>query len=99
MTRAEKYDKIIIGVITGFLLPFIIGLIFYLFSHGNRSLSEYISRIIYADIITHAITLCVFPNIILFLIFNRLDMLRTSRGVLGITFFWAVIVFGVKFLR
>jgi hypothetical protein len=39
----------------------------------------------------------VFPNIIIFLIFNRLDMLRAARGVLAVTIIWAVIVFGVKF--
>ena len=97
MTRSEKYDKIITGAVTGFLFPFIIGLIIYLFSPGNRSLPEYIHRIIHANIVTHAITLCVFPNIFFFLFFNRLDMLLASRGILGITFFWALIVFGVKF--
>jgi amino acid permease len=98
MTRTEKYDKIHIGVLSGFLAPLIIGLLVYLFSTGNRSLTEYIQRIVHAEIITHIISLCVFPNIFLFLIFNRLDMLRATRGVLGITIFWAVIVFAVKFL-
>lgn len=98
MTRAEKYDKILAGALSGFLLPFLVGLAVFLFSTANQSLSEYIRRIINADILTHAISLCVFPNIVIFLIFNRLDMLRAARGVLGITFFWAVLVFAVKFL-
>ena len=98
MNRTEKYDKISIGAVTGFLVPIIIGVIVYLFSTGNRSFGEYIKRIIDADILTHVISLCVFPNIFLFLIFNRLDMLRATRGVLGITIFWAVLVFAVKFL-
>jgi hypothetical protein len=98
MTRTEKYDKIFIGVVTGFLAPIIIGLTVYLVSTGNRSLGEYIKRIVDADILTHAISLCVFPNIFLFLIYNRLDMLRATRGVLGITFLWAILVFAVKFL-
>lgn len=98
MTRTEKYDKLLPGVIAGFLVPILIGLIVYLFSTGNRSLGEYIKRIVDADIITHIISLCVFPNIFLFLIFIRLDMLRAARGVLGITIFWAVLVFAIKFL-
>jgi len=40
----------------------------------------------------------VFPNIFLFLLFIRFDMLKSARGVLGITIFWAVLVFAVKFL-
>jgi hypothetical protein len=98
MTRAEKYDKILTGALSGLLLPFLVGLAVFIFSTANQSLTEYIRKVIDADILTHAISLCVFPNIAIFLIFNRLDMLRAARGVLGITFFWAVLVFAVKFL-
>jgi hypothetical protein len=99
MTFSEKYDKVITGVISGLMLPFIIGFIIFLFSHGGQNLSAYLTRIAESSIITHAISLCVFPNIFIFLIFNRFDMLRASRGVLAITLVWAIIVFGVKFLR
>ena len=98
MTRTEKYDKVYIGAAAGFIAPVIIGLLVYLFSTGDRTIGEYFRRIIFADILTHVISLCVFPNIFLFLIFNRLDMLRATRGVLGITILWAVLVFAVKFL-
>jgi hypothetical protein len=98
MTWTEKYDKVYLGAVAGFIIPILIVLVVYLFSTGNRSLVEYFQRIIAADILTHIISLCVFPNIFLFLIFNRLDMLRATKGVLGITIFWAVLVFAVKFL-
>jgi len=98
MSRSEKYDRIFLGAATGFFAPLLIALIVYLLSKEDKSLLEYFRRIVYADILTHIISLCVFPNIFLFLIFNRLDMLQASRGVLGITLFWAIIVFSVKFL-
>jgi hypothetical protein len=98
MKFSEKFDKVQTGILLGFLFPFIIGLAIYLFSSGHTSLHSYLSRIADSNIVTHAITLCVFPNIFIFLIFNRFDMLRAARGVLAITIFWAVIVFGVKFL-
>ena len=98
MIVAGKYDKIVVGAVAGFLLPVIISLLFFLFSSGDRSLVEYFSRVVRANILTHVISLSVFSNIVLFLIFNRLDMLRATRGVLGITIFWAVVVFAVKFL-
>jgi hypothetical protein len=98
MTFTERNDKLLTGLISGFVLPFIVGVIIFLFSADNLSLRSYLIRISDSNIITHSITLCVFPNVLIFLIFNRLDMLRASRGVLGITIFWAVIVFGVKFL-
>jgi hypothetical protein len=94
----EKYDKVLTGLISGLIFPFIVGIIIYCFSSGHLSLHDYLARIAEKDIITHSITLCVFPNIIIFLIFNRFDMLRSTKGVLAITIVWAVIVFGVKFL-
>lgn len=94
----EKFDKILTGLISGFVLPFLSGLVIFIFSSDHQSLHSYLARIVDSNIITHAISLCVFPNIIIFLIFSRFDMLKAARGVLGITIFWAVIVFGVKFL-
>lgn len=99
MTFSVKYDKVLTGLISGLVLPFIIGLFIYLFSSGHNSMHSYLTRIADSNIITHSISLCVFPNIIIFLIFNRFDMLRASRGVLAITIVWAIIVFGIKFLR
>jgi hypothetical protein len=98
MTRAEKYDKMLTGLISGFVFPIIVGLIIFVFTAHGKSIPDYLDRIAYANIMTHAITLCVFPNIFIFLLFNRFDMLRASRGVLAITIAWAVTVFIVKFI-
>jgi len=97
MTIPEKYDKIVTGLICGLGLPFIFGTIIYLFSNDHLSLHSYLTRIAESNIVTHSITLCVFPNIFIFLIFNRFDMLRAARGMVAITIVWALIVFGIKF--
>jgi len=98
MKLTEKYDKVLIGLISGFLFPILTGLIIFLFSSGSQSLRAYLIRIADSDIITQTITLCVFSNILIFLLFNRYDMLRATRGVLAITIVWAVVVFGLKIL-
>lgn len=98
MTFAEKYNKVITGLISGLVLPFIVGLVIFVFTHNNKTLHTYLVEIADSHIITHAITLCVFPNILIFLICNRYDMLNASKGVLAITIVWAIIVFGFKFL-
>jgi hypothetical protein len=97
MNLTGKFDKTIAGFLAGLILPFLVGIIFFLFSHSHLSLHSYIDRIVETHIITHSITLCVFPNVIIFLLFNRLDMLKATKGVLAVTIIWAVIVFGVKF--
>ena len=98
MKFSERFDKVIIGLISGLALPFIVGLTIYAFSSGHQSIAAYLHRIADRDIVTHAISLCVFPNIVIFFIFNQADMLRATKGVLAMTIVWAVIVFGVKLL-
>jgi hypothetical protein len=98
MTLSQKFDKVLTGFITGLIFPCIIGLIIYFFSHGQQNFLSYLSRVANSNIIIHSITLYVFPNILFFLLFNQLDMLRASRGVLTITIVWAVAVFAIKFL-
>ena len=97
MTLPEKYDRFVTGLVSGLLFPFIIGLVIFLFSSGEMSLASYLYRLKESKIITHSITLCVFPNIFIFLLFNRFDMLRATKGTLAITIVWAIIVFAVKF--
>jgi hypothetical protein len=98
MTIPEKYDKVPTGLISGFVLPFLVALITFLLAKGHPSLHTWMRKISEASIITHIITLCVFPNVLIFLLFNHFDMLKASKGVLGITIFWAVIVFAIYFL-
>jgi hypothetical protein len=96
MKFVEKYDKLITGLVSGILFPAIVGLVIFAFTSHGRSLLSYLQRVSDGNIVTHAITLCVFPNVIIFLLFNRFDMLRATRGVLAITIVWAAIVFALK---
>jgi hypothetical protein len=98
MRFTEKFNTFPAGFISGFLLPVITGIIIYFFSSGQLSVNAYVARIIETNVVTHSISICVFTNIIIFLIFNRFDMLRAAKGVLAITIVWAVIVFGIKIL-
>lgn len=96
MKSPEQYDRMSTGILGGLLLPLVTGLVIYLFTAHDRTIIEYLDRIVRARILTHAITLCVFPNVLIFLLFNRYDMLRASRGVLAITIVWAISVFIIK---
>lgn len=98
MTFRENADNLVSGVVSGLALPLLTGLIIYLFTSDGLSLHSYLVKISDTNIVTHAITLCVFPNVVIFLIYNRFDMLRACRGVLAITIIWAILVFAIKFL-
>ncbi len=98
MIFTEKFNNFPAGFISGLFLPVITGFIIYLFAPGQLSINAYVARIIETNVLTHSISICVFTNIIIFLIFNRFDMLRAVKGVLAVTIIWAVIVFGIKIL-
>jgi hypothetical protein len=96
MNISEKFDKLITGIVSGAVFPAIIGLIIFAFTAHGKSLNAYLERISSSNIIIHAITLCVFPNLLIFLLFTQFDMLRAARGVLYVTVAYAMIVFLLK---
>jgi hypothetical protein len=98
MKFTEKYDKMSAGILSGLIFPLITGFLIFLFSAHGKTLIQYLERLADANIVTHAITLCVFPNVVIFLLFNRYDMLKAARGVLAITIVWAISVFIIKFI-
>jgi hypothetical protein len=97
MTIAEKFDKLATGIVSGFLLPVIVLFLSFLFAKGDPGFSSWLNRIMQPDVFTHIVSFCVFPNVLIFLLFNHFDMLRATRGVLAATIAWAVLVFAVKF--
>lgn len=96
MSLQEKYNKPLTGVIAGVVLPAISGLLFYFATSHGLSIADYYRKTVTIGNITQIMSVAVFTNIIIFLIFNRFDMLNASKGVLGITIVWAVIVFAIK---
>ncbi len=98
MNKPISGNRFATGFISGLLLPVAVFFIIYLVSDPGMSLKAYTARILSRNILAHIISLCVFPNVVLFLLFNRFDKLKSARGVLGITIIWALSVFGVKLL-
>ncbi|MFO7574861.1 MAG: hypothetical protein R6W67_06855 [Bacteroidales bacterium] len=97
MNRPEKYNRMITGVAAGIIVPVLVMTVFYLWKSGGMTVAEFLSRLVDTDVLTNTISVSVFANVFIFLLFNRLDMLRASRGILGITIVWAIMVFVLKF--
>jgi len=96
MQPRQKLNNALTGVIAGIVVPLIAFTLFFIFTRNGLTLAEYFRKIEDADNISEIMSVCVFANIIIFLIFNRFEMLRASKGVLGITIAWAFTVFGIK---
>jgi hypothetical protein len=98
MVFRQRYNNALTGVISGIVMPVAAFLIFFLFTRNGLTLGLFIRRMTEVDNVTEVMSVSVFANILIFLLFNRFDMLRASKGVLGITIVWAFIVFGIKLL-
>jgi hypothetical protein len=98
MTLYERFDKLIAGLACGFILPFLVASGVYIFTARGISITDYMGIMAKSDILVKVVSFYVFPNLLIFLLFNRFDMLRASKGVLYITIFWALVVFAIRFL-
>ncbi len=98
MSKTPINNRFLTGFLAGLLLPAIVFVIVYFFSGDGLSLREYIERIISRTVLTHIISLCVLSNLVIFLVFNRFDKLRSSKGVVGVTLIWALTVLVIKLL-
>ena len=94
--KREKLDKVWFGLITGILLPILVAFLAFILSKGEPNLKAWLVRMEIADIYIQTISSCVFPNILLFMLFNRLDMLKSCKGVLISTVCWLVLVLSLK---
>lgn len=96
MSFTTRFNNTITGAIAGAIVPVTAFLVFYLALADGSSLVQFIDRCIDAGNLLQFVSVSVFVNIVIFLVFNHFDMLRASKGVLGITIVWALAVFSIK---
>lgn len=93
-----RYDRIIIGLLIGLILPVIIFLITYKVKYSEVEFMVYLHRIWQMKILLKILSLCVFPNLGVFLLFLRIKYERAARGVVMATFIYAFVVLIAKLL-
>jgi hypothetical protein len=96
MELRRRLNNIVSGVAGGIILPVIVFFLVWMISSREIDPGSYIDRILSANVLTHFISISVFSNLFLFLLCNRFDMLRCSKGILGITIIWALLTFAIK---
>lgn len=96
MKFRQKFNHALTGVAAGLIIPVLGFLVFFLLTRHGLPLADYIRKLKELGNFSEILSVSVFANIVIFLVFNRFDMLRASRGVLGITIIWAFTVFALK---
>ncbi len=87
----------ITGLLTGLLLPLAALAAYYFARYSDLTFSEFLTTYKNMGVLTHIISLSVLPDLLLFFLFIRQDMLKAARGVLLSTFLFTFLVLIIRF--
>ena len=90
--KKNKYDKVVVGVLTGLFLPIVIFFMVYLVGENDMSFLDYAAGMWRMQALVKIGSLCVFTNVAAFWFFLRLKYEKAARGVLGVTILHAFMV-------
>lgn len=97
ISKKKSYNTQTVGLLVGLLLPVVVMLVFYEV-RNMHSLKLFLEQVMKAGVLTHLISLCVVPNLLVFFIFMWTNRLLAAKGIIGATFIYTFIVLIMKFL-
>ena len=89
-------NKIVYGLIIGFILPILFFLLYYIFRFGSLDFSSYIRFLIESKKLVSVLSLSVIPNLAPFMLFINTNRYSSGRGVLTATIILGIFVFILK---
>ncbi len=89
---SKNISKISQGFYPGLVFPLVIFLIIYLVQYKEIGFVDYLKSMLQFQLLFKLLSLCVVPNLILFLHYYRQKKDMAARGVLMATFLYAFIV-------
>jgi hypothetical protein len=93
-----KFNNLWIGLGAGILVPLIALTCYYFARYSDLSLVNFVKVYQNLGILTHIVSLAVLPNLLVFFLFIRQNLLKSARGVLLATFLFTFIVLCIRFL-
>jgi hypothetical protein len=93
-----QLNNIWIGAAIGILVPVIALFCYYLGKYGDTSIADFLRAYKDQGILTHIISLSVLPDLLVFFLFIRKNLLKAARGVLLATFLFTFVVLLIRFL-
>jgi hypothetical protein len=99
--NSPKLNNSILGWVLGLIGPAIGFLIFGLIwsTYYRRTFTYLYKDIVlqFSELHSPVLTLSLVFNLLIFLLFNKYNHLKTARGILGATFLYVPVVFYLKF--
>ena len=96
--KTNRHDRIFTGWLLGSLMPLIFFLAIYLVKFSETEFRVYLNNLWYMKVFFKIMSLCVFPNLVFFLVFYRMKYDMAARGVIMATFIYAFLVMFAKFI-
>lgn len=94
----SKVNNIFLGIVLGLIVPALTVFLIYKIRFNQYSLDEFIDVFIQRKVLSSLLSLCVIPNLLVFMIFIWLNHLYSARGVLLSTLIVGFFIVGIKFL-
>ncbi|MBA4410128.1 MAG: hypothetical protein Q8S54_06605 [Bacteroidota bacterium] len=98
LQKQNRLDQILTGLLIGIILPVIIFLITYQVKYSDLEFTVYLRKIWQMKIFLKILSLCVFPNLGVFLLFLWIKYERAARGVVMATFIYVFFVLIAKLI-
>ncbi len=92
------FNKILYGLLVGFLSPVLFFILYYIFRFGKFSFHDYVSFLLESKKIVNVMSLSVLPNLASFMLFINSHRYSSGRGVLTATVILGVLIFILKFI-
>jgi len=90
--ETKSFDKIIIGVIPGLILPLITMYLIYEFKEIGYSFEVYLRNLYKYNMITKAASLSLISNLIVFYLFLQTLRYKSAKGVVLSTLIYSLLI-------
>jgi hypothetical protein len=97
MRLNKKLNKTWIGLSAGILIPVMATVVFYFAENHTKSYIDYLGLMVRMDILSHIVSICALPNLLIFFIFIWSELYYSARGVVFATMIWAFFVLILRF--
>ncbi|MGM0529804.1 MAG: hypothetical protein ACQER7_00455 [Bacteroidota bacterium] len=97
MTSKKSWDSLKLGILLGIGWPLIVMILFYIVKFANYPLDIFFDQLLELKLFSKFISVCVYPNLLLFFIFIWINRLYSARGVVLATLLLGFLVVILKF--
>ena len=93
----KKWNSLKLGLLLGIVFPLLVMVGFYFWKFETMDFQYFWDKLFELNVFTKFLSICVYPNLLLFFVFIWKNRLLSARGVLMATIVLALIVMIFKF--